>query len=150
MPILTEQEHAEVHRLCTLGDADADLGNFPQALACYWQAWDLLPEPKVGQEAATWILAAIGDANFLGGDYLAGRDNLCTVMNCPGGLGNPFLHFRLGQCQYELGQLDAARAELTRAYTAGGADLFDEEDPKYLELLKSRAGDRAARWKFWK
>jgi transposase len=30
----------------------------------YLQAWDLLPEPKTEWEAATWLLAAIGDANF--------------------------------------------------------------------------------------
>jgi hypothetical protein len=26
--------------------------------------WDLLPEPKTSWEAATWLLGAIGDANF--------------------------------------------------------------------------------------
>jgi hypothetical protein len=32
----------------------------------------LLPEPQTDWEAATWILAAIGDANFLGDDFTAG------------------------------------------------------------------------------
>jgi hypothetical protein len=66
-----------------------------------WRAWDLLPEPKTEWEAATWILAAVGDANFLGADYVAGRDNLATAMHCPGAIGNPFMHLRLGQCQFE-------------------------------------------------
>lgn len=153
MPPLSEQEHTEIYRLCTRGDEDADRGDFPQALAYYWAAWDLLPEPKVEHDAATWILAAVGDANFLGADYVAGRDNLCTVMNCPGGYGNPFLHFRLGQCHYELGQMEAAYAELSRAYHAGGADLFDDESPKYLALLTDAATANRApeqRWRFWK
>ncbi len=41
--------------------------------------------------------------------------------------------------------------ELLRAYTAGGADLFDEEDPKYLELLTAdNPPPSGKRWKFWK
>lgn len=152
MPPLSEQEHAEIDRLCARGDIDADRGDFPQALACYWAAWDLLPEPKIRHEAATWILAAVGDANFLGADYVAGRDNLCTVMNCPGGLGNPFLHFRLGQCHYELGQMEAAYDELSRAYHTGGAALFDDDAPKYLALLTEAAAGPAPpkKWRLWK
>lgn len=150
MQQLSEQEHAEVYRLCERGDEDADGGDFAQALSCYWAAWDLLPEPKLANEAATWVLAAVGDANFLGGDYIAGRDNLGTVMHCPGGLGNPFLHFRLGQCHYELGQLDEARDELTRAYRAGGAHLFADEDPKYLALIAELHGKSGKqRWRLW-
>jgi hypothetical protein len=101
-------------------------------------AYDVLPEPKIKWEAATWILAAIGDANFLGGDFVAGRDNLASAMHCPGAIGNPFLHLRLGQCQFELGLLDRAADELMRAYMGGGADVFDE-DLKYLRFLATRA-----------
>ena len=39
----------------------------------FQQAWDLLPEPAVQWEAATWILAALGDVYFLSGDYEAAR-----------------------------------------------------------------------------
>lgn len=103
----------------------------------YWAAWDLLPEPKNQWDAATWILSAIGDANFLGKDYGAGRDNLSLVMTCPGAIGNPFLHLRLGQCQFELNNLDRAADELTRAYMGGGAEIFNEQ-PKYFDFLKTR------------
>ena len=152
MPALSEEAHAQVHQLCARGDEDADRGDFPAALGYYWAAWDLLPEPKVGHEAATWILAAVGDANFLGADYVAGRDNLSTVMNCPGGLGNPFLHFRLGQCHYELGDMDAAYDELSRAYHTGGAALFDDAAPRYLALLRAPPATAAParRWRLWK
>jgi len=57
-----------------------------------------LPEPKTGWEATTWLLAAIGYANFfqpmlrqMCGDIHAGH---CQHA---GGLGNPFLHLRLGE-----------------------------------------------------
>src|SRR5262249_19080959 len=67
---LPEDIHNKIERLCATGDAQAKQQQFAQALTSYWAAWDLLPEPKVEWEAATWILAAVGDANFLGGDYV--------------------------------------------------------------------------------
>lgn len=153
MPDVSEQLQAEIDRLCAQGDADADRARFPDALGAYWAAWDLLPEPKLECEAATWILAAVGDANFLGGDFAAGRDNLSTVMHCPGARGIPFLHMRLGQCQFELGEHASAVDELTRAYVGGGAGLFDDEDPKYRDCLPAGALDDCVPtkpWKFWK
>lgn len=143
---------AEIESLCARGDADADRNRFPAALASYWAAWDLLPEPKLDCEKATWILAAIGDVNFLGCDYEAGRDNLSTVMHCPGAISIAFLHFRLGQCHYELGDMVSAADELLRAYLGGGAALFDDEDPKYLACAEHAHAEASTRrdWRFWK
>jgi hypothetical protein len=149
MAELSEALHTEIERLCAVGDDLAGRQEYAQALASYWAAWDLLPEPKVEWEAATWILAAAGDANFLGGDYVAGRDNLGNAMHCPDAIGNPFLHLRLGQCQFELGALDGAADELMRAYMGAGADIFKDQDPKYLRFLQSRAKDVKAPRKWW-
>lgn len=130
--------HEQIKALCSEGDSIAEKGDYPGALRKYWEAWDLLPEPQKEWEAATWILTAIGDANFLGGDFVAGRDNLSMAMECPDGLGNPFLHLRLGQCQYELGDMDRAADELCRAYMGAGAEIFKIDDPKYFEFVTSR------------
>jgi hypothetical protein len=59
-------------------------------------------------------------------------------MRCPGAIGNPFLHLRLGQVQFELGDLTRAADELTRAYMGAGEDIFQEQAPKYFEFLKTR------------
>jgi hypothetical protein len=153
MSQLSDDLQDEIDRLCAQGDAHADASRFPDALGLYWDAWDLLPEPKIDCAAATWILAAIGDANFLGRDYEAGRDNLSTVMHCPGGIGIPFLHMRLGQCQFELGDHANAADELTRAYMGGGEDLFDDEDPKYLDFVEAneqRTDTPKKAWHFWR
>jgi hypothetical protein len=32
-------------------------------------------------------------------------------MHCPGAIGNPFIHLRLGQAQFELGNLEPASGE---------------------------------------
>jgi tetratricopeptide (TPR) repeat protein len=137
MAQLPDMIHDQIQMHCRQGDALAQSGQYPAALEQYWAAWDLLPEPQTDWSAATWILAAIGDANFLGGDYAAGKDNLATAMHCPGALGNPFLHLRLGQCQFELGNLDGAADELARAYMGGGAEIFDGAE-KYFAFLKTR------------
>src|SRR5687768_11670723 len=108
---LSDDVHEQITTLCATADDPAKEESYPAALNLYWKAYDLLPEPKTQWEAATWILAAIGDANFLGGDYQAGRDNLTTAMHCPDAIGNPFIHMRLGQCQYELGNEDRAADE---------------------------------------
>jgi len=129
--------HDRIQALCSKGDALAGKGNYPAALKEYWGAWDLLPIPQTDWEAATWILAAIGDANFLGHDFPAGRDNLSMAMRCPGAVGNPFLHLRLGQCEYEQGHLDRAADELTRAYMGAGEEIFADAQ-KYFAFLKTR------------
>lgn len=137
MPELDNTVHERIQALCADGDALANMEKYPAALKKYWAAWDLLPEPRTDFEAATWILAAIGDANYLAGDFVAGRDNLSMAMHCPKGIGNPFLHLRLGQCQFELGSLDRAADELARAQVGGGDEIFKTAE-KYLDFLKTR------------
>jgi len=136
---LPDSTYHEIKRLCAAGDAHAERKAYADALVNYWAAWDLLPGPKTDWEAGTWILGAVGDANYLAGDYVAGRDNLSTAMHCPGAIGNPFIHFRLGQCQFEIGNHDRAANELMRAYVGGGREIFDGDDPKYYQFLASRA-----------
>lgn len=49
-----------------------------------------------------------------------------------------FIHLRLGQCQFELGERDRSADELTRAYMGDGMDILLQDDPKYLEFLESK------------
>jgi hypothetical protein len=146
MAELADELYKRIKDLCARGDDQASDGSFSDALRCYWAAWDLHPEPRTNWEAATWILAAIGDANFLAGDYSAGRDNLATAMHCPNAIGNPFLHLRLGQCQFELGNLERAADELARAFLLEGKRIFEQDNPKYLEFIKSKLDPPPGGW----
>lgn len=155
MEPLTHETHTQIQLLCNDGDILAEKRQFAQALDKYWAAFDLIPEPKTNREATTWVLVAIGDANFLNNDFQAGVDNLSNAMHCPGAIGNPFIHLRLGQCQLETGNTARAADELTRAYAVAGEDIFSNEDPKYLAFLKTQieteeAGTPAKKpwWKF--
>ena len=103
---LDNELYEQIKRHCRRGDELAEEQQFEAALTAYSAAWELLPEPRTTWSAATWILAAIGDALFLAGDFEAGRDHLSMAMDCPDAIGNPFLHLRLGQCQVGAGQED--------------------------------------------
>lgn len=138
MSELNDELYSKIQDLCSKGDGQAEKGNYPGAMEHYWDAFDLVPEPKTSWEATTWILVAIGDVNFLGKDYQAGVDNLSSAMHCPGAIGNPFIHMRLGQCQFEVGNMERAADELTRAYAIEGEEIFENDDPKYFAFLGTR------------
>jgi len=135
---LDDKIHVEIKKLSQEGDLYVENAAYQNALAKYWKAYNLIPDPKTDWEATLWLLAAIGDTNFLNMDFKAGVDNLTSAMHCPNGIGNPFLHLRLGQCQYEIGKLEKAADELTRAYGIAGKEIFESEDPKYFKFLKTK------------
>lgn len=136
---LDDAIHAEITRLCEEGDRLAGHAQYEAAVAEYNKAWKLVPEPKNIWEASTWILAAIADACFLMGKRKSARQALEYAMTCPGAIGNPFLHLRLGQVLFDADEKDAAADELMRAYMGAGAEIFEKDDPKYFEFLKTKA-----------
>jgi tetratricopeptide (TPR) repeat protein len=143
---LPDDVFARITELCEEGNDLAEQGAFSEAVGMFQQAWDLLPEPAVQWEAATWILAALGDVYFLSGDYEAAREKLSLAMHAPGAIGNPFLHLRLGQVQFELGNEQRAADELARAYLQEGKKIFEGEDPKYLDFIKGKLRPPECGW----
>lgn len=135
---LQQKLHEEIEQLCASGDQLADANKYTEALDLFKKAYALIPEPQTEWEATTWVTAAIGDMYFLLRQFEEAKRILSFAMHCPNAIGNPFLHFRLGQCQFELQALDQAADELTRAYALTEKELFDGEDPKYFNFLKTR------------
>jgi tetratricopeptide (TPR) repeat protein len=133
---LDKETDEKIKLLCKEGDDYAKKKQSAMALGKYEEALSLLPEPSHIWEAATWICAAKGDAHFLSGNLPDAYDAFSGAAHCPGGIGNPFIHFRLGQIQLALGHEIIATDELTRAYMAAGREIFEGEDPKYFELLR--------------
>jgi tetratricopeptide (TPR) repeat protein len=134
---LPDTIHARIEQLSAEGDALAERERYADAIARYRQALALLPEPKTQWEAGTWLHAAIGDAQFLDRDYEAAARTLSEGMHYPDAIGNPFIHLRLGQSRFELGDRERAADELARAYMGAGREIFDDEDPKYFAFLKT-------------
>lgn len=136
---LDEATHREITRLCEVGNVLMEQEDLESALAEYIKAWNLIPDPQNDWEASTWVIAAMADCYFFLGDDQEAKRALEYAMTCPEGEGNAFLHLRLGQVLFELGELDGAADELMKAYTGEGKDIFEPEDPKYLEFLETRA-----------
>lgn len=53
-------------------------------------------------------------------------------------LDNAKVHLRKGQCHWELQEFHRAADSLTRAYMLEGESIFQNQDPKYFEFLKTK------------
>ena len=134
---LPKKTSDQIDALCEAGNQLMAAGDFVSARRKFTEALQLVPDPKTEWEATTWVIASIGDAHFQQGNFeMAGRA-FRDAVRCPGGLGNPFIHLRLGEVAFEAGDHARAADDLARAYMAGGRDAFADEDPKYFALVES-------------
>ena len=129
-----------IDKLCQKGDQFAQIDQADDALDQYEAAWQLLPDPKTDWPAATWILIAVGDVHSHNRDFAAAAETLNQSLNYPDGETNPFIWLRLGQSLFEIGDLNHAANALETAYKISGDELFADEDPKYLNFVKTQAG----------
>jgi tetratricopeptide (TPR) repeat protein len=138
MPELDGEFHARIVRLGEEGDELAKVGKDPEALDKYYEAWELVPDPKQDWECSTWILSSMGELYLKHKKYDKAQHAFQSAVQCPDGLGNPYLHLRLGEIYFEKNAMDDAADELTRAYMGAGEDIFKAEDPKYLAFLRTK------------
>ncbi|WP_416192408.1 tetratricopeptide repeat protein [Neisseria sp. CCUG12390] len=138
MESLNQDLYQKINALCDQGDELADNGQFSEALKQYKEAWKLLPEPKEQWEAATWILVAMGDVNFLNGKFHQAVKDLTAALANINAVDNPFIYLRLGQSRLELGDEQTALEALQTAYELGDEYLWDGEDGKYLQFLAGK------------
>lgn len=134
----TATVHEQITELCKEGDALASAGMLGDARQKYIAALKLLPGDPRQWEAATWIYVALGDLHFRSQCFDKAFKCFYNAVRCPQGLGNPYIHLRLGQLYLERNDVDKAADELTRAYMGGGIDILMEDDPKYLAFLETR------------
>ncbi|MCG8073237.1 MAG: hypothetical protein N0C86_14785 [Candidatus Thiodiazotropha taylori] len=135
---LDSQIHERIKVLCKEGDDLADMKLFEEARSKYIEALKLLPDNPDKWETSTWIYVAVGDTHFQTANFKKMMKCFINAVQCPGGLGNPFIHLRLGQAYFELQEMDKAADELARAYMGAGMDIFMEDDPKYLSFLETK------------
>ena len=138
MTVPDETTRQEIARLSRDGNLKLEAGQFEDAKSRFYEALKLVPEPHSSFEAATWLYVSLGDIHFHLHDFDLAFHSFASAAQCPAGLGNPFIHLRLGQASFELGDLSRAADELARAYQGGGLEILEEDDPKYLAFLESR------------
>lgn len=127
-----------IQTLCELGDGYLNADQFAEALEKYRQAAALIPEPAIEHPLALSVYTAIGEAYYFAGQHQQALEAFQKAMKAPGAIENPLAHLRLGQAYFEVGRLDDAADELTRAYMLDGRDVFEGEDDKYLAFLATR------------
>ncbi len=132
---LDSEVYNKVQELCDEGDDYADGEEFDEAIDVYFQALQLIPEPVYDYAAATWIYVAIGDAFFFLEKYDEALDNFMQALKCPDAIGNPFIVLRIGQCFYELKDMENAKKYLLQAYMIEGDEIFEEQEEKYFALI---------------
>ncbi|CAH1191262.1 tetratricopeptide repeat protein [Paenibacillus sp. JJ-223] len=135
---LSDSTYGEITALSKQGDDLVKAGDFEAGKNKYVKALRLLPENHQEWEAATWLYVAIGDVHFHMKNYDKAFKCFYNAVQCPKGVGNPYIHLRLGQLYYEQENLEKAADELTRAYMGAGIGIFMEDDPKYLEFLETK------------
>ena len=135
---LPVEVHEQIAALCASGDALAEVSDWSGAISMYNDAWKIIPEPKNESEASTWVLAAIADACFFSRNFDPALDAVRYALHCPGGMANPFLHLRLGQCALEKDSPQEAAEHLARAYMLEGAKIFQAENSKYFDFLTTK------------
>jgi len=135
---LPDEVHKQIVLLSKDGDSLLKARDFVSAKTKYVSALRLLPGNHRDWKAATWLYVSLGDAHFHLKAFDKAFQCYFNAVQCPDGLGNPYIHLRLGQTYYENHNLDKAADELTRAYMGGGMEIFMEDDPKYLEYLETK------------
>jgi tetratricopeptide (TPR) repeat protein len=94
------------------------------------------------------MFMSLGDIYSQGGDWetaLSAYSDAISANN-GAGIGNEQLHLRLGKAQFEMDNEDRAADELCRAYMGGGKEIFDNEDPRYFEFLKTKIEPGPGGW----
>lgn len=129
------------------GSEQLEAGEAEAALESFQAGLDLLPEPKGAWVASAWLYASVGNIHFDAGRWAEARDNFAAASASASGLSNAFIQLRLGQAEYELGNMHEAAHHLLYAEMRGPQGLLDDQDPKYADLVeraKAELEQRAA------
>lgn len=132
---LNDKVYDKIQKKCDRGNELAGSEQYQEALTEFREALELLPEPNYIWEAATWLYGSIGDMYFQLKKYSPSLDSFMQAQKCPDGLGNPFICVRIGECFFELGNIERAKQYLMQAYMLEGEEIFLDAEPKYLALI---------------
>ena len=132
---LSKDTTEQIKSLCADAYRAYDEGDYRKALRLFYQGWLALPKPQIKYREAGWLLVGIGDSYYRLKQYTPGCEALRSANHCPEATDNPFIHLRLGQCLYRIGEKPSARNHLQKAYRLGGAQMFENEEECYLDCI---------------
>jgi len=133
---LSDELAEQVDTLAIRGDELFDKKEYEKAIEIYKKGIELVPEPKNEWETKLWFTAAIADAYWFLKKYTQALSYLEESLKVIGGKENTFIILRRGQVLFELSRIKDAKQELLKVYEIEGEDFFEDEDSKYLRLIK--------------
>ncbi len=129
--------YSKIVSLTDEGNNLMDNGFFDSALTKFKNALELIPNPKINWDASYWIYTAIGDAYFCKNEFILALDYFYQSENYAYSRHNPFIQLRIGQCLFEKNDMNSARQYFIRAFSLAGNNIFEDEDPKYIDFYES-------------
>ncbi|MHC1686052.1 MAG: hypothetical protein AB6733_24510 [Clostridiaceae bacterium] len=132
---LEEELLEQIEEICKNADKHVRICEFDEAIKKYEEALDLLPGDLEEYYEATQIYAAMGDAWCLAGEYVKAKNYFYDALNCLGGIANPYILFRLGECLYECNEESRSQEYFIRTYMLDGLKLFEKSNKKYLDTI---------------
>jgi hypothetical protein len=95
----------QVTALVHAGTKYMEARDWRAAFEAFRSAIALIPEPIEAWNASAMLLVLMAEAAIEAGDFRAALPPIGHATTCPGTLGNPWFHFRLGQVRCMLGDL---------------------------------------------
>ena len=133
---LSDAISEKVDKLAIEGDDFFDKEEYEKAIEIYKKAIDLVPEPKNIWETKLWFTAAIADSYWSLKKYKESLEYLNESLEVEGGEDNALIRLRRGQVLFELSRIEEAKKDFQIGHKLEGDELFDDEDKKYLKLIK--------------
>ncbi len=150
---LAKPFYDQVVRLIDAGNELIDKDKNERALDTFQRALEPIPKPHDNYEISSVVYASIGDAFFFLHrleEALTHFEEAQRIYGELQGHFEPFLLLRAGQCHHDIGDRDDNADALAKAgkllgdaYRSMGDEIFEDEDPVYLEFAKAHAGDVA-------
>ena len=136
---LTDEICEQIEELSEKGNEYFENENYKEAIKIWKQALLLIPNPQNVYSESQWLETSIGDAYFLTENYTEALEFFQSAKNNleENAYVNPFIMLRLGQTLFENQQKENAIEYLLRAYMSEGKEIFENDDEKYFNFLKS-------------
>ena len=120
------------------GEKYFDQQQFDKAISEYEKALALVPSPQSDWDASTWLNTALGDSYFLNKEYEPALNYFYNAFSGPNAIDNPFINMRIGQCLFELNNLEKSEDYFLKAFMLDGEKVFRADGKKYLNYMKKK------------
>lgn len=137
MPKLESEVVRSIRALCEHGDTLVKMKEYSFAISKYYEALSLIPDPKEEYKPSAWIYTSMGETYWKMKDYHNAGMAYTKARRCEGAAQNAIVNLRMGECLYECGYKTHATEFLCQAYMIDGTAVFEHEDPKYFDLIRT-------------